>query len=75
MVRTFLEVYMELCSSFLFLQEQIQDIIILLRVYQIFYGATLFLGGMVVTAPPFFDITGRKNVLYWHPDPKRQNPL
>ena len=28
MVRTFLKVYMELCSSFLFLQEQIKDIII-----------------------------------------------
>ena len=27
MVRTFLKVYMELCSSFLFLQEQIKDII------------------------------------------------
>ena len=30
MVRTFLKVYMELCSSFLFLQEQIKDIIIIL---------------------------------------------
>jgi hypothetical protein len=29
MVRTFLKVYMELCSSFLFLQEQIKDIIII----------------------------------------------
>jgi hypothetical protein len=29
MVRTFLKVYMELDSSFLFLQEQIKDIIIL----------------------------------------------
>jgi hypothetical protein len=28
MVRTFFKVYMELCSSFLFLQEQIKDIII-----------------------------------------------
>jgi len=28
MVRTFLKVYMELCSYFLFLQEQIKDIII-----------------------------------------------
>ena len=28
MVRTFRKVYMELCSSFLFLQEQIKDIII-----------------------------------------------
>jgi hypothetical protein len=27
MVRTFLKVYVELCSSFLFLQEQIKDII------------------------------------------------
>jgi hypothetical protein len=29
MVRTFLKVYMELCSYFLFLQEQIKDIIII----------------------------------------------
>ena len=29
MVRTFLKVYMEICSSFLFLQEQIKDIIII----------------------------------------------
>jgi hypothetical protein len=29
MVRTFLKVYMELGSSFLFLQEQIKDIIII----------------------------------------------
>jgi hypothetical protein len=29
MLRTFLKVYMDLCSYFLFLQEQIQDIIIL----------------------------------------------
>jgi hypothetical protein len=29
MVCTFLKVYMELCSSFLFLQEQIKDIIII----------------------------------------------
>ncbi len=28
MVRTFLKVYMELCSFFLFLQEQVKDIII-----------------------------------------------
>jgi hypothetical protein len=43
-----------------------------LRVAQSFYGATLFLGGTAVTAPPpFFDIAGRKNVLYWHPDPTR----
>ena len=30
MVRTFLKVYMELGSSFLFLQEQIKDIIIII---------------------------------------------
>jgi hypothetical protein len=29
MVRTFLKVYMEICSCFLFLQEQIKDIIII----------------------------------------------
>jgi hypothetical protein len=29
MVRTFLKVYMELCSCFLFLQEQIKDMIIM----------------------------------------------
>ncbi len=29
MVRTFLKVYMELCSYFLFLQEQIKDIIVI----------------------------------------------
>ena len=32
MVRTFLKVYMELGSYFLFLQEQIKDIIIIFRV-------------------------------------------
>jgi len=31
MVRTFLKVYMELGSSFLFLQEQIKDIIIIAK--------------------------------------------
>ena len=31
MVRTFLKVYMELGSYFLFLQEQIKDIILILR--------------------------------------------
>jgi len=31
MVRTFLKVYMELGSYFLFLQEQIKDIIIIIR--------------------------------------------
>jgi hypothetical protein len=30
MVCTFLKVYMEICSSFLFLQEQIKDIIIII---------------------------------------------
>jgi hypothetical protein len=40
-----------------------------LRVAQSFYGATLFLGGTAVTAPPFFGIAGRTNVLYW---PTRQ---
>ncbi len=33
MVRTFLKAYMELCSYFLFLQEQIKDIIIIRRHY------------------------------------------
>ena len=35
MVRTFLKVYMELSSYFLFLQEQIKDIIISLRVFSL----------------------------------------
>jgi len=34
MVRTFLKVYMELGSYFLFLQEQIKDIIINVEVYR-----------------------------------------
>jgi len=41
-----------------------------LRVAQSFYGATLFLGGTAVTAPPFFDIAGRKNVLIGIPTPR-----
>ena len=34
-------------------------------------GAKLILGGTAVTAPPFFEIAGRLNVLYWHPDSTR----
>ena len=37
MVRTFLKVYMELGSSYLFLQEQIKDIIIILLVITCFF--------------------------------------
>ena len=36
MVRTFLKVYMELGSYFLFLQEQIKDIIIIRALQQLF---------------------------------------
>jgi hypothetical protein len=39
MVRTFLKVYMEICSYFLFLQEQIQDIIIISLVELITIGS------------------------------------
>jgi len=37
MVRTFLKVYMELGSSYLFLQEQIKDIIIILLAITCFF--------------------------------------
>jgi hypothetical protein len=43
MVRTFLKVYMELGSYFLFLQEQIKDIIIIISVPQ--WGAETSLAG------------------------------
>ena len=34
------------------------------------YGATHYLGGTVVTAPPFFATAARSDALFWHPDPK-----
>jgi hypothetical protein len=34
------------------------------------YGATHYLGGTAVTAPPFFDTAARSDALFWHPDPK-----
>ena len=43
MVRTFLKVYMELGSYFLFLQEQIKDIIIILYLgFVVYYHSTYF---------------------------------
>ncbi len=45
------------------------------------YNATHFLGGTAVTPPPFYDVTGRMNVLFWHSIPTRStldledNPL
>ena len=39
-----------------------------LRAVQNLFGATLFLRGTAVTAPPFFDKAGRINVLYLHPN-------
>jgi hypothetical protein len=45
------------------------------------YNATHFLGGTAVTAPPFYDVAGRMNVLFWHSIPTRStldledNPL
>jgi hypothetical protein len=40
MVRTFLKVYMELGSYFLFLQEQIKDIIIIIAFIFTFFGSS-----------------------------------
>jgi len=40
-----------------------------LRAAKNLYGATRYLGGTAVTAPPFFDTAGRTNVLFWHPVP------
>ena len=37
-----------------------------LRAAKNLYNATLFLGGTAVTAPPFYDVAGRLNVLFWH---------
>ena len=42
-----------------------------LRAAKNLYNATLFLGGTAVTAPPFYDIAGRTNVLFWHSIPTR----
>ncbi len=42
-----------------------------LRAAQNLCGAKLFLGGAAVTAPPFFEIAGKLNFLYWHPDSTR----
>jgi hypothetical protein len=48
MVRTFLKVYMELGSSFLFLQEQIQDIIIVDVLYLLYFSVLTCEGRCVV---------------------------
>jgi ribonuclease HI len=52
-----------------------------LRAAKNLYKATHFLGGTAVTAPPFYDVAGRLNVLFWHSIPTRStldledNPL
>ncbi len=34
------------------------------------YGATHYIEGTAVTAPPFFATAARSDALFWHPDPK-----
>jgi len=42
-----------------------------LRAAKNLYNATHFLGGTAVIAPPFYDVSGRLNVLFWHSIPTR----
>jgi hypothetical protein len=52
MVRTFLKVYMELGSYFLFLQEQIKDIIIIISLHGEGFPRTLMRGSPDGTIEP-----------------------